>query len=180
MTGRGRSKAKKKFIKILNDANLDGALILDNILEHNGVFTPLEDVKLFQTPTGQGQTTLTPTKQGFEKARQIPPEVVDKLDEAGLVERNVEGLVNSSIINTKRRVKLQNIKDRFGNQAQALELKDFESGRINDIFDSLQNKYRPFSSKAIGKLAKPVYQLILLVIFLLFRWRRLQLYQNLL
>jgi glycerol-3-phosphate O-acyltransferase len=50
------------------------------------------------------------------------------------------------------------IKDRFGKQAEALQLKDFESGRINDIFDSLQNKYRPFSSKAIGKLAKPVYQ----------------------
>ena len=158
MTGRGRSKAKKKFIQILNDANLDGALYLDNIIEHNGVFTPLEDVKLFQTPTKQGSTTLTTTKQGFEKTRQIPPEVVDKLDEAGLVERNVEGLVNSSIINTKRRVKLQNIKDRFGNQAQALELKDFESERINDIFDALQNKYKPFSSKAIGKLLKPVYQ----------------------
>jgi hypothetical protein len=158
MRGRGRSRAKKKFIQILNDAGLDGALYLDNIIEHNGVFTPLEDVKLFQTPTGQGQTTLTPTKQGFEKARQIPPEVVDKLDEAGLVERNVEGLVNSSIINTKRRVKLQNIKDRFGNQAQALELKDFESARINDIFDALQNKYKPFSSKSQGKLLKPVYQ----------------------
>ena len=158
MTLRGRSKAKKKFIKILNDANLDGALILDNIIEHNGVFTPLEDVKLFQTPTQQGKTTLTPTKQGFEKAREIPPEVVDKLDEAGLVERNVEGLINSSIINTKRRVKLQNIKDRFGNQAQALQLKDFEADRITDIFDALQNKYKPFSSKSHGKLVKPLYQ----------------------
>jgi hypothetical protein len=157
ITGRGRSKAKKKFIKILNDANLDGALILDNILEHNGVFTPLKDVELFQTPS-QEQEALNPVRQGFEKSREIPPEVVDKLDEAGLVERNVEGLVNSSIINTKRRVKLQQIKDRFGKQAEALQLKDFESGRINDIFDSLQNKYRPFSSKAIGKLAKPVYQ----------------------
>lgn len=158
MTGKGRSKAKKKFIQILNDSGLDGALILDNIIEHNGVFTPLEDVKLFQTPTVQGQTTLNPVRKGFEKSRQIPPEVVDKLDEAGLVERNVEGLINSSIINTKRRVKLQNIKDRFGKQAEALQLKDFESERINDIFDSLQNKYKPFSSKAIGKLAKPVYQ----------------------
>jgi hypothetical protein len=158
MTGKGRSKAKKKFIQILNDSGLDGALILDNIIEHNGVFTPLEDVKLFQTPTGQGQTTLTPTKQGFEKARQIPPEVVDKLDEAGLVERNVEGLINSSIINTKRRVKLQNIKDRFGKQAEALELKEFEADRITDIFDALQNKYKPFSSNSQGKLVKPLYQ----------------------
>ena len=158
MTGRGRSRAKKKFIQILNDAGLDGALYLDNILEHNGVFTPTKDVELFQTPAQEKETALNPVRQGFEKARQIPPEVVDKLDEAGLVERNVEGLVNSSIINTKRRVKLQNIKDRFGKQAEALELKDFESGRINDIFDSLQSKYKPFSSKSHGKLVKPIYQ----------------------
>jgi len=158
MTGRGRSKAKKKFIKILNDANLDGALILDNILEHNGVFTPLKDVELFQTPKQEQETALNPVRQGFEKSREIPPEVVDKLDEAGLVERNVEGLVNSSIINTKRRVKLQNIKDRFGKQAEALQLKDFEPQRINDIFNSLQNKYKPFSASAKGKIFKPIIQ----------------------
>tara|TARA_R110000744_G_scaffold367968_1_gene477659 strand:+ start:1137 stop:4589 length:3453 start_codon:yes stop_codon:yes gene_type:complete len=158
MKGRGRSKAKKKFMKILNDSGVDGAAILDNVLEHGGVFNPQEDIQLFQTEEQKNESKINPIKQGFENKRKIPPEVVDKLDEAGLVERNVEGLINKSIIATKRRVKLQNIKDKFGKESEAMQLKDFEGERITDIFDAFQNKYRPFSGGSFGRLAKPYYQ----------------------
>ena len=156
MTLMGRKKAKRKIISILNeDPKLDGAAILDNVIEHNNIYTPSKTASLFDEATPQQMQAM---KSGFELPRQIPQKTIDKLDAAGLIERNVEGLVNRSIVGTKRRVRIQNIKDRYDKRQKELKLEGSEASRIQDIFQALQNNYKPFSSKSQGKYLRPIYQ----------------------
>jgi len=159
MTGLGRSRAKKEFLRILQeDGYTNPNEILDNIITHNGVYTPEEGVTLFEDfKTEQNIPTV---KQSFEKARGLRPETVRKLDEAGLVERNVEGLIGKAIIGSKKRTKIQELKNNYGDKAEELGLENFELERIRDIFKALQNNYKPFSAKSHGKFVGPVLQFL--------------------
>jgi hypothetical protein len=156
-TGFGRKKAKKKFVEILKEDGYENPTeILDNIINFNGVYRPEEDVNLFDDATPEGQ--LPTVKKSFEKERTIRPETFKKLDDAGLVEKNVMGLMGKAIANSKRRVKLQQFKNRYGDKVKELGLEKGERDRIREIYKGLQNNYKPFSSNALGKYIQPTYQ----------------------
>ena len=159
MTGLGRNRAKKEFLRILQeDGYKNPNEILDNIITHNGVYTPEEGVTLFEDfKTEQDIPTV---EQSFEKARGLKPETVRKLDEAGLVERNVEGLIGKAIIGSKKRTKIQELKNKYGDKREELQLENFELERIRDVFKALQNNYKPFSAKSHGKFVGPALQFL--------------------
>jgi len=159
MTGLGRSKAKKEFIRILQKNNYKNPNeILENIINHNGVYTPDEGVTLFEDFKTESDIPIV--EQSFEKPRGLDPQTVRELDEAGLVERNVIGLMGKAIIGAKKRVKLQQLKNRYGDKAGEMGATPDEIDRVRDIFKSLQNNYKPFSSKSHGKILGPVYQFL--------------------
>jgi len=159
MTGLGRSKAKKEFIRILQKNNYKNPNeILENIINHNGVYTPDEGVTLFEDFKTESDIPIV--EQSFEKPRGLDPQTVRELDEAGLVERNVIGLMGKAIIGAKKRAKLQQLKNRYGDKAGEMGATPDEIDRVRDIFKSLQNNYKPFSSKSHGKILGPVYQFL--------------------
>ena len=159
MTGLGRNRAKKEFLRILQeDGYKNPNEILDNIITHNGVYTPEEGVTLFED--FKTESDLPITKQSFEKARGLSPETVRKLDEAGLVERDITGLIGKAIIGSKKRIKIQELKNKYDGRKDEINPDNFELERIRDIFKALQNNYKPFSAKANGRFVGPAMKFL--------------------
>jgi len=150
MTGFGRSRAKKAFVTILKNnkainSKVRRALavkaeeIVENIISNNGTYSPDSDINLFKDfKTGE---TLPVTQKGFELERTIPPEVVQQLDEAGLVNNDAQGIINKYIINAARRKEIQRLYNNFNDKADKLGLTREEIKRTQQIFQALQNKF---------------------------------------
>ena len=147
MIGFGKRKAKKEFLKVLkeNSATRDFAEeILDNILSNNNVYTGDQSVNLFPD-TSEGPT-LPVGKRGFEMPRTLPPEVVKKLDDAGLVENNFEGIMKALAIAAPRRAEAQRIFNDFNTRKNELGLDRGETKRIKDVYQAIQGNYKPIES----------------------------------
>ena len=160
MTGQlgRRHLAKKKFKRILDKNNVrDSGAILDNIISNNNVHLTEDDIDIFEPERPEG--TLPTTKKSFEKARKIDEHVVKQLDEAGLVENNVEALVNSYIVGASRRGRIQEIKNRYKDSQKEMDFREGEKEYARNIFQGYQNRYKAFDKKGSwGRWARPVYQ----------------------
>ena len=160
MTGQlgRRHLAKKKFKRILDKNNVrDSGAVLDNIISNNNVHLTEDDVDIFEPERPEG--TLPTTKKAFEKPRQLDEHVVKQLDEAGLVENNVEALVNSYIVAASRRARIQEIKNRYKDSQKEMDFREGEKEYARNIFQGYQNRYKAFDKKGRrGRWARPVYQ----------------------
>ena len=153
-----RRRAKKKFKRILDRHNVkDSGAVLDNIISNNNVHVTENEIDIFELERPEG--TLPVAKRSFEKSRKIPKHVVKELDEAGLVENNVEALVNRYIVGGTRRAKTQEIKNRYQDNQKDMDFREGEREYASKIFQALQNRYKAFDKKGkIGKFARPVWQ----------------------
>ena len=153
-----RRKAKKKFKRILDRHKVkDSGAVLDNIISNNNVHVTENEIDIFESERPEG--TLPVAKRSFEQSRKIPKHVVKELDEAGLVENNVEALVNRYIVGGSRRAKIQEIKNRYQNNQKDMDFREGEREYAGKIFQALQNRYKAFDKKGkIGKFARPVWQ----------------------
>ena len=154
MKGLGRSKDIAKFKKILNDNNLDGAEIVDNIITNDGVYMPSDMVDIFDgTDTN---LNITSVARGTEKSRTITEEVVKQLEDAGLVEKDFDKVTNKYIVDTIRRARL----NRFVTEYKPVVNELYKSGlmtesegkRIKNIVDALQSRYKPIKNLGIRSL----------------------------
>ena len=155
ITGFGRRKAKKKFIEILKNNNARNPLvnkklrekaeeIVNSIAGNNNNYNVDDSVNLFPAE-GEGPT-LPVTKRSFELPRHIPPEVVKELDKAGLVENNIEGLINKLIISNVKRAEIQRIFNTYNKEKEALKFNPDEIKYTRKIFQALQNNYKPIET----------------------------------
>ena len=153
-----RRRAKKKFKRILDRRNVkDSGAVLDNIISNNNVHVTEKEIDIFELERPEG--TLPVVKRDFEQSRKIPKHVVKELDEAGLVENNVEALVNRYIVGGTRRAKTQEIKNRYQDNQKDMDFREGEREYASKIFQALQNRYKAFDKKGkIGKFARPVWQ----------------------
>ena len=165
MAGFGKKKAIKEFTRILKNnkavnkktrAGLSkyAAQIVESIVDNKGTYSPDSEINLFEE-TEQG-TGVPITKKGFELPRTIPTEVVQELDEAGLVNNNAQAIINKYIINAARRGEIQKLYNNFNDKANQLDLSKDEIERTQEIYQALQNNYKRgfFKSKKgrpIGK-----------------------------
>ena len=160
MTGQlgRRHRAKKKFKRILDKNNVrDSGAILDNIISNNNVHLTEDAIDIFESETPKG--TLPTTKKSFEKPRQLDEHVVKQLDEAGLVENNVEALVNSYIVAASRRARIQEIKNRYKDSQKEMDFREGEKEYARNIFEGYQNRYKAFDKKGRrGRWARPIWQ----------------------
>jgi len=154
MKGLGRSKDIAKFKKILNDNNLDGAEIVDNIITNDGVYMPSDMVDIFDgTDT---DLNITSVARGTEKSRTITEEVARQLEDAGLVEKDFDKVTNKYIVDTIRRANL----NRFVTEYKPVVNELYKSGlmtesegkRIKNIVDGLQSRYKPIKNLGIRSL----------------------------
>ena len=153
-----RHRAKKKFKRILDKNNVrDSGAILDNIISNNNVHLTEDAIDIFESETPKG--TLPTTKKSFEKPRQLDEHVVKQLDEAGLVENNVEALVNSYIVAASRRARIQEIKNRYKDSQKEMDFREGEKEYARNIFEGYQNRYKAFDKKGRrGRWARPIWQ----------------------
>jgi len=161
MTGQlgRRHRAKKKFKRILDRHNVkDSGAVLDNIISNNNVHVTENEIDIFESERPGGP--LPVTERSFEKSRKIPKHVVKELDEAGLVENNVEALVNRYIVGGARRAKIQQIKNRYKDNQKDMDFREGEREHVRNIFQALQNRYKSFDvkGKKWGKFWRPTYQ----------------------
>jgi len=118
---------------------------------------PENAIDIFESETPKG--TLPTTKKSFEKPRQLDEHVVKQLDEAGLVENNVEALVNSYIVAASRRARIQEIKNRYKDSQKEMDFREGEKEYARNIFEGYQTRYKAFDKKGRrGRWARPIWQ----------------------
>ena len=161
ITGFGRRKAKKEMIRILQNNNAKNPAVRDalathaveiveNITEHNNVYTPDNTLNLFSNP--EEGPTVPVSKKSFELERVIPPEVVEQLDEAGLVNNDAQAIISKYAINASRRMGIQELYNNFNDKLPQLGLTSSELKRVRDIFLGLQGNYKRIDGVSLRNL----------------------------
>ena len=161
MRGLGRSKDIATFTKILDDNNLNGSDIVDNILTNDGVYMPDDMADIFDT--NESDLNITSVARGTEKSRVITEEVARQLEDAGLVEKDFDKVTNKYIVDTIRRSSL----NRFVTEYKPVVNELYRSGlmtksegeRIKNIVDGLQSRYRPIKNLGIRSMYRFVNSL---------------------
>ena len=154
------SKTKKKRKRTEEEANE----IIDNIRGNDNIQS--QKVEGLELERKTKEDRLNPEQQAdFENARRIDEETFKLLDEAGLVERNVKRIIDRYILQAVQREqvgKLKSVldanipfltgkrKDETGETRNLLE--EWEAKRITDLYDAIQNRYKPIKREGINKL----------------------------
>ncbi len=156
------SKTKKKRKRTEEEANE----IIDNIRGNDNIQS--QKVEGLELERKTKEDRLNPEQQAdFENARRIDEETFKLLDEAGLVERNVKRIIDRYILQAIQREqvgKLKSVldanipfltgkrKDETGETRNLLE--EWEAKRITDLYDAIQNRYKPIKREGINKLVR--------------------------
>lgn len=156
------SKTKKKRKRTEEEANE----IIDNIRGNDNIQS--QKVEGLELERKTKEDRLNPEQQAdFENARRIDEETFKLLDEAGLVERNVKRIIDRYILQAVQREqvgKLKSVldanipfltgkrKDETGETRNLLE--EWEAKRITDLYDAIQNRYKPIKREGINKLVR--------------------------
>ena len=156
------SKTKKKRKRTEEEANE----IIDNIRGNDNIQS--QKVEGLELERKTKEDRLNPEQQAdFENARRIDEETFKLLDEAGLVERNVKRIIDRYILQAVQREqvgKLKSVldanipfltgkrKDETGEARNLLE--EWEAKRITDLYDAIQNRYKPIKREGINKLVR--------------------------
>ena len=148
--GLGRKKDINKFTEILNRNGLNGQIIMDNILENDGLYVPEKDVNILLDNVKNPSVESTPLD--IEKPRNLPDNVVKELQDAGLLETDFDKIVNKYIVSSVRRAKLQRYVNTYNPVINQL-IKDGvmtsdEGYQIKNIIDALQHRYKPIKNRA--------------------------------
>ena len=103
------SKNRKKFEKVLIESGVSKKQsegIIENIHDNGGVFIPQAGaIDLFSALPEKAGDPISETKISEEQARGIPTAIFKKLDEAGLVDRDVNKILNRYITRASNRAK---------------------------------------------------------------------------
>jgi len=148
--GLGRKKDINKFTEILNRNGLNGQIIMDNILENDGLYVPEKDVNILLDNVKNPSVESTPLD--IEKPRNLPDNVVKELQDAGLLETDFNKIVNKYIVSSVRRAKLQKYVNTYNpviNQLIKDGVMELDEGyQIKNIIDALQHRYKPIKNRA--------------------------------
>ena len=103
------SKNRKKFEQVLIESGVSKKQsegIIENIHDNGGVFIPQAGaIDLFSALPEKAGDPISETKISEEQSRRIPTAIFKKLDEAGLVDRDVNKIINRYITRASNRAK---------------------------------------------------------------------------
>ena len=158
----GTKKNRKKFQEILQQEGMalnKATEIVDTIVENKGVFTPNTNVDFFNNIGKTDQQIITDRKKSLEIQRSLPEKIVNKLDEAGLLERDVQKLINNYLIQSMTRLKQKQMETNFVPQIKSMIDKglidDKELEALQSVSRSIQGNLYP---KFKGSFAEGVYK----------------------
>jgi hypothetical protein len=160
-------KNRKKFQEILQQEGIPlnrATEIVDTIVENKGVFTPNTNVDFFNNVGKTDQQIITDRKKPLELERALPEETVKKLDEAGLLERDVQKLINNYLIQSMTRLKQKQMETNFVPQIKSMIGKglidDKELDALKKVSRSIQgNLYPDFKGSFAEGAYKPLITL---------------------
>ena len=147
----GKTGKKRKRTEEEANALIDNIRGNDNVQSKKAEGLELEEKKKNDRVGPESQAS-------FENTRRIDDETFKLLDEAGLVERNVKKIVDRYILQASQRDNIAKIKKVIELNVPELtknnQLKDYEAKRIKDIYDAIQNRYKPISNSGLNKLVR--------------------------
>ena len=124
--------------------------IINNIRGNDGVHLPDEMNMDLDFPIDKPKG-MPESKESFEERRFIDPELFRKLDEAGLVERNVKRVLDKYILQAIQRKNVKELKDfvepaikQLRQQGEDVSPNRNEMEQMQNIFAALQHRYKPF------------------------------------
>jgi len=162
---------RKRMRKILSEDmhEEDAQAIVDNIRGNRGIYIPETQnlqlgIDLEEQPTFQEGTIAA------EHRRRIPEALFRKLDEAGLVERNVKNLIDKYMLESARRIESKKLIDFIRPAIQQLKESSVppefvgptplgrdvaptsdEIKLITKIYNAINHRYKPISHEGIRK-----------------------------
>ena len=157
-----RRKMKKILAEQLNEnGNPRGGVwadeIIDNMRGNEGVYVP-DTENLSLDIDQKDKRTFEDSRASFEKNRTISDETFAKLNEAGLVETNIKGVLDKYILQASRRKRAKELKDfvvpalkTLREQGEALAANEDEVSLMKNIYDAIQHRYKPFRYEGARK-----------------------------
>jgi len=134
--------------------------ILDNIRSNDGMYVPdTEITELEANLDAPDNTKVTKeTKSNLEKQRVISEETFKKLDKAGLIETDVKKILDKYILQAVQRDNVRQIKKVLDPNIKELsknkQLDKKELDTIKDIYQAIQNRFKPISSERLKKMSR--------------------------
>ena len=131
--------------------------VVDHIRGNEGInFAQIENINLDFDPQGE---TLVEGKKSFEKRRAITNETFKKLDDAGLVERNVKNIIDRYLIQAAQRKNIKELKNYIEPRLKQLNGKEGqinkdELNHLKSLYEAYQNRYKPIQSEFANKASR--------------------------
>ena len=157
-----RRRMKKILAQQLNEnGNPRGEVwaneIIDNMRGNEGVYVP-DTENLSLDIDKKNPRTFTDSPASFEKNRTITDETFAKLNEAGLVEKNIKAVLDKYILQASRRKRAKELKDfvvpalkTLRKQGEALAANEDEVSLMKNIYDAIQHRYKPIKYEGMRK-----------------------------
>jgi len=131
--------------------------IIDNMRGNEGVYVPDTD-NLSLDIDKKDRRTFVDSPASFEKNRTITDETFAKLNEAGLVEKNIKAVLDKYILQASRRKRAKELKDfvvpslkTLRKQGEALAANEDEVSLMKNIYDAIQHRYKPIKYEGMRK-----------------------------
>jgi hypothetical protein len=148
---------RKKMIKVLMSRGKTKAAAVDiteTIADNEGVYDNAGREIQLNRPTSN---LANSSRISEEQARKLSKEDVQALEEAGLVETDIQALVYKYILDANRRINgkqmANEINEIFSNTDND-QISVTEREYINDVFDATQNKYKPLKNDKLKAIQK--------------------------
>jgi len=139
---------------------------INNIVDNDGMYVPEGNVYL-DNPMEAAQT-VPEAKKSFELSRKLNnPTIIQEMEDANLIEKDVRKLTNRYILQASRRTRAKELKDEFDAHMPSLiqenKVTTDEIKHMQDVYSAIQNSYSPIRSKDWRNLNKfnLTYQYIL-------------------
>jgi hypothetical protein len=135
------------------------AQVVDHIRDGEGVdMAPASNLSLNFKPVDKD---IRDIEEGFEKGRLINKETFKALDDAGLVENNVKGIIDKYLLQALQRKNLKELKNFVEPRLKELAKNDpsnaatqSEMKRLVDIYQAFQNNYMPIKNKVLRQASR--------------------------
>jgi len=155
----------RKAVKILAEqVDKDGSKkgegwaseVVDNIRGNEGVYVPEASILSLEfNPEGE---PLAETQESFEEARVINKETFKALDDAGLVENNVKGIIDKYLLQAIQRKNVKELKSFIEPRLRELKkgkkeerINEAEMNQLKALYKTFQNNYMPIKDQGWKK-----------------------------
>ena len=150
-----KKRKEQEFIKVLNNNNIDGRAYIEKVTENDGTYRPdnsFAEIAIEKSTTPKAQTI------GIELERALPLNVVEELASKGLIETDVEKLLNKYIVQSMRNIEVKKFANKHNpNISEFLNsglMQESEARQVKKVVDGLQNNFNNIKDKNMRKAYK--------------------------